>query len=90
MGDKSPIFPLRFWDEQKNEFMNERILGQVQAWEFPYEQNSEGNWLIYPRKKTERWQLSQAGERWLLVVSGVPQINLTNEEVLVFLERRLG
>lgn len=70
--------------------MNERILSQAQAWGFPQKRDGEGNWSIYPKKKTERWQLSQAKERWLLVVGGIPQINMTNEEVLVFLERRLS
>ncbi|MCU0533906.1 MAG: hypothetical protein MUD14_08420 [Hydrococcus sp. Prado102] len=70
--------------------MNEKILGQAQAWGFPHEQDSEGNWSIYPKKKIERWLLYQAGERWLLAVDGVPQINLTSKEVLVFLKRRLS
>jgi hypothetical protein len=91
MGDKSPILPLRFWDEEKsNLFMNEQILDLAQAWGFPQEQDGEGNWSIYPKKKIERWQLSQAGERWLLIVEGVPQINLTLKEALVFLKRRLS
>jgi hypothetical protein len=76
--------------KKANLLMHEQILSQAQAWEFPQEKNSEGNWSIYPKKKTERWQLSQAGERWLLLVDGVPQINLTLEEVLVFLKRRLS
>jgi hypothetical protein len=71
-------------------FMNEQILGQAQAWGFPQEKDSEGNWSIYPQNKIERWRLSQAKERWLLVVDGVPQINLTSKETLVFLKRRLS
>ncbi|OKH25152.1 hypothetical protein NIES593_05145 [Hydrococcus rivularis NIES-593] len=71
--------------------MSERILHQAQAWGFLCQRDGLGNWLIYPKKRTERWQLSQAqaGERWLLVVGGVPQMNMTTEEVLVFLECRL-
>jgi len=69
--------------------MSEQILSQVQAWGFPCSQDDKGNWLIFPKKETECWQLIQAEEQWQLLVDKIPQINLHLDEVLVFLKRRL-
>lgn len=70
--------------------MTEHILELARTRRFPCFQNSEGNWIVQPKDTTERWKLSQAGERWLLAVGGVAQICLTTEEALVFLKRRLS
>jgi hypothetical protein len=34
--------------------------------------------------------LQQAGDRWLLLIGDVPQVNLPSPEAIAFLERRLG
>jgi len=70
--------------------MSEHILESAESWGFFCFQDSEGNWIIQPKEKTERWQLSQTGERWLLAVGGVAQIDLTSKEASIFLKRRLS
>lgn len=71
----------------KSECMTEYLLNQAKVWGFPCEKKDEDNWCISPQQTAERWQLCQAGERWVLMVNGVAQISLSPEEVLVFLKR---
>ncbi len=68
--------------------MTERILSQASSWSFLCERDREGNWQILPHQKTERWFLQQVGDKWLLVVGNVPQVNLHPPEAMSFLERR--
>jgi hypothetical protein len=68
--------------------MNEMIFSQANAWGFPCACSVQGNCQILPQQKTERWTLQLVGDRWLLLVGDVPQINLHPQEATVFLERR--
>jgi hypothetical protein len=68
--------------------MTEKILSQAIAWGFLCKIDWSGSWLIQPQHETCRWLLQQVGERWVLVVGNVPQINFWTEEALTFLEWR--
>jgi hypothetical protein len=64
------------------------LLSQASAWGFVCESDAKGNWQIFPCQKTERWQLQQLDDRWLLLVGGVQQVNLYPPEAIAFLNRR--
>ncbi|MGB5959204.1 MAG: hypothetical protein WBG73_00990 [Coleofasciculaceae cyanobacterium] len=68
--------------------MVENVVSQALTWGFICECDQLGNMQIFPSQPTEKWELRQAGDRWLLLVSGVPQISLHVPETLAFLERR--
>ncbi len=70
--------------------MVETVLSQATEWGFVSNENIQGKRQILPQHQTERWQLQQAGDRWMLLVGGVPQVNLQPYEALAFLERRLS
>lgn len=70
--------------------MSNRVLNQASSLGFMCECDQKGNWQILPPQQTERWLLQQVGERWLLLVGGVPQVNLHPPEAIAFLERRLS
>lgn len=68
--------------------MVENFVSQALSWGFVCESDPLGNMQIFPLQPTERWELREAGDRWLLLVGGVPQISLHAPEALAFLERR--
>lgn len=68
--------------------MTEMILSQAEKWGFICDDAIPGKWQIFPQQKTEKWKLQVVGDRWLLVVGEVPQMNLRPEETLAFLQRR--
>jgi hypothetical protein len=68
--------------------MIEKILTQAKAWGFVCEYDLQGNWHILPQQETERWKLQLVGDRWLLLIGDVPQINLHPPEAIIFLSRR--
>ncbi len=68
--------------------MVENVVSQALDWGFVCECDQLGNMQILPSRQTDRWELHEAGERWLLLVSGVPQVSLHPPEAIAFLERR--
>jgi hypothetical protein len=68
--------------------MSEPVVSQAKSWGFKCELTAGGNWQISSPQLKETWQLSELEERWLLSVGNVPQINLSADEALRFLERR--
>ena len=68
--------------------MDDTVFKQANSWGFACGCNAQGLCQILPQQTTQRWKLQLAGERWLLVVSDVPQILCDSSEALVFLERR--
>jgi hypothetical protein len=70
--------------------MVETLLSQATEWGFVCNENIQGKRQILPQRRTERWQLQQAGDRWLLLVGGVSQVNLHPDEAMAFLRRRLS
>ncbi len=68
--------------------MIESLLNQALTWGFTCCTDAEGQWLVLPKNKREKWQLKSSQERWQLVVNGVPQINFCSQEAKTFLERR--
>ena len=68
--------------------MTTNVLNQAKEWGFVCERDRTGNWQIFPLQKTARWELRLVGERFLLLVGGVPQVNLHPPEAIAFLERR--
>lgn len=68
--------------------MTENVLGQARAWEFVCHCEHDGTWQILPQQKNERWKLQLEGNRWLLIVGNVPQINFYPHEAINFLELR--
>ena len=68
--------------------MIQSLLNQADPECYRIECLSQGNCQILPKQSTGRWKLQQAGDRWLLIVGGVPQINLHPPEVIAFLKRR--
>jgi len=68
--------------------VTEDILSQASSWGFICECDQMGIWRIIPSQETERWELQQVEDRWLLVVGGIPQVNLHQSEAIAFLERR--
>ena len=70
--------------------MTNCVISQASSLGFACECDQTGNWQILPSQGTERWELHQAGERWLLLVGGVPQVNLHPPEAIAFLERQFS
>ena len=68
--------------------MMESLLSQADPECCLIERDNQGNCQIVPKQSTERWKLQQAGDRWLLIVGGVPQVNLSQPEAIAFLEHR--
>lgn len=68
--------------------MTNRVLSQASSLGFTCECDQIGNWQILPFRQAERWKLQQVGERWLLLVGDIPQVNLHPPEAIAFLERR--
>jgi len=68
--------------------MNASVLNQAKDWGFICECDQTDTWQILPQKRIARWKLRLVGERYLLIVGGVPQVNLHPPEALAFLERR--
>lgn len=71
-----------------NPIMRETVLSQAKAWGFVCEEVTQNTWQIVPQRQTERWKLKSVGDRWLLIVGEIPQINLHPHEAIAFLERR--
>jgi hypothetical protein len=67
---------------------DQSVLNQASAWGFSCERDPHNNWQILPKLRTTSWKLQQNGERWLLLVDGVAQVNLHPPEAIAFLERR--
>lgn len=68
--------------------MVENVVSQALSWGFICEGEELGNRQIFPLQSTERWELREVGDRWLLLVGGVPQVSLHPPEAIAFLERR--
>ncbi len=68
--------------------MTEDVLSQALAWGFVCYSEHDGTWQILPQEKNERWKLQLEGNRWLLIVDNVPQINFYPDEAINFLELR--
>lgn len=68
--------------------MMESLLSQADPECCRIERDYQGNCQILPKQSTGRWKLQQAGDRWLLIVGGVPQVNLHLPEAIAFLKRR--
>jgi hypothetical protein len=68
--------------------MTKSVLDQAKAWGFICEGDKKGSWRLLPQQETERWELVLVGDRWLLLVGDVPQVNLHSPEAIAFLERR--
>ena len=68
--------------------MKETVFNQAKSWGFVCEEDTQGTWYILPQQPTERWRMQLVGDRWLLLVGDVPQINLHPHEAITFLERR--
>lgn len=68
--------------------MVENVVTQAIAWGFVCECDLLGNMQVLPLQSTERWELCEVGDRWLLLVGGVPQVSLHALEAIAFLERR--
>jgi hypothetical protein len=66
----------------------EDVVSQALSWGFVCDHDQLGNRQIFPLQATERWELREDGERWLLLVGGVPQVLLHAPETISFLERR--
>jgi hypothetical protein len=67
---------------------DQSVLNQAEAWGFICERDSQNNLEILPKQGTRSWKLKQSGERWLLLVNGVAQVNLHEPEAIAFLKRR--
>ncbi len=67
--------------------MAESLLEQAKVWGFVCQCNDQDNWQIFPEQKTERWKLQLVGNRWLLIISEVPQVCFWPDEASAFLER---
>jgi hypothetical protein len=67
---------------------DQSVLNQASTWGFSCERDPHNNWQILPNLRTTSWKLQQNGERWLLVVDGVAQVNLHSQEAIAFLKRR--
>lgn len=68
--------------------MTENVLSQASAWGFICHSEDYRTWQILPQQKNERWKLQLEGDRWLLIVGNVPQINFYPYEAIAFLELR--
>jgi hypothetical protein len=68
--------------------MRNTVLNQAKAWGFICEEETQGIWQILPQQPTERWKMQLVGDRWLLIVGDLPQVNLHHHEAIAFLERR--
>jgi hypothetical protein len=67
---------------------DQSVLNQASAWGFSCERDLHNNWQIVPKLRTTSWKLQQNGDRWLLLVDGVAQVNLHEPEAIAFLKRR--
>lgn len=67
---------------------DQSVLNQALAGDFICERDPHNNWQILPKLRTKSWKLQQNGERWLLLVDGVAQVNLHSPEAIAFLKRR--
>lgn len=65
------------------------VVKQAQNWGFNCELTAEEIWQITASPFQENWQLSALLENyWLLSINQVPQLNLSGDETLRFLEHR--
>ncbi len=64
------------------------MLKKATEWGFVCNEDNQGNKQILPQNPTDRWKLQQIGEKWLLLIGNVPQVNLHLPEAIAFLERR--
>jgi hypothetical protein len=67
--------------------MKETVLKQARAWGFICQKDTQETWEILPKQPTERWKMKLLGDRWLLIVGNVPQLNFYPHEAIAFLER---
>ena len=68
--------------------MKEKVLKQAKAWGFICQKDIQEIWQILPQQPTERWKMKLVGDRWLLLIGNVPQINFYPHEAIAFLDRR--
>lgn len=68
--------------------MVENVVSLALSWGFICESDPLGNMRVFPLQLTERWELREVEDRWLLLVGGVAQVSLHAPEAIAFLERR--
>jgi hypothetical protein len=73
---------------QPNSILIEMVLERAKSWGFVCKEDTEGSWQIFPQQPTQRWKMHLLGDRWLLLIGDVPQVNLHPHEAIAFLERR--
>ncbi len=66
----------------------ENLLNQAARWGFICELDEVGRTFIYSDNPPARWSLQLVGDRWILRINEVPQINFQPLEALQFLERQ--
>lgn len=49
--------------------------------------SKSNSWQIFPKQPTQKWKLQQSEERWILIVSDIPQLLLHTSEAIAFLKR---
>jgi hypothetical protein len=67
--------------------MCQKVLNQAMINGFKFKQDIDCIWHIEPKTINEHWKLKFVNNTWLLFSGGVPQINLSEEEVIAFLKR---
>ncbi len=64
------------------------VVSQAKTWGFICQCQESNLWQINPQQTSQKWQLKQDEDRWILSVEGVPQLRLDTEEAIAFLESR--
>lgn len=85
---KSPSFDFQQEVSAQTAIANDSTLSQARDWGFICNLDLQGKWQILPQQSAEAWKLQLVGDRWLLLVSDVPQVLCHPSEAVVFLECR--
>lgn len=64
------------------------VVSQAKTWGFICQCQESKLWLILPQQTSQKWQLEQVEDRWILSVGGVSQLHLDTEGAIAFLESR--
>jgi hypothetical protein len=64
------------------------VLLQARQLNFVCRKNEQGNWQILPARSRDRWQLNFVEDRWVLSIDGIPQIWLSVQDAIKFLQDR--
>ena len=68
--------------------MLDPVVSQAKTWGFICQRQESNLWQINPQQTSQKWQLEQVEDRWILLVEGVPQLCLDPEGAIAFLETR--